>query len=223
MSDHRDVCVVLDIDDTLYLERDYVRSGFAAIERLHGLSGFERAAWQLFLEGARGDTIDRALGVLGRNGDLALIPQLVDTYRQHRPDIRLLPDAIDWLEHHDSGTRIACVTDGPLPSQRAKVSALGLAAWCPTIVMTAALGAEYGKPHVRAFQEVTRMTGLEPQRYVYVADNPRKDFDGPRQLGWTTIRIRRRWGLHMELATPTFVDHELTDLCDLDSVLAKFR
>lgn len=219
MIDHRDLCVVFDIDDTLYLERDYVRSGFAAIERLHGLSGFAEAAWQLFLDGARGDTIDRALRVLGVGRGAALIPQLVDTYRRHQPDIGLLPDALRWLEHHDVGIHLACVTDGPLLSQRAKVRALGLATWFPTIVMTAALGAGYSKPHVRAFQEITRVTGLPPRRHVYVADNPQKDFDGPRQLGWTTIRIRRRGGLHAELATPTLVDHELTDLYDLDSVL----
>ncbi|MEV5542187.1 HAD family hydrolase [Saccharopolyspora shandongensis] len=223
MTDHRDSCVVFDIDDTLYLERDYVRSGFAAIERLHGLGGFAEAAWQLFLDGVRGDTIDRALRVIGPDPDPALVRQLVSTYREHRPDIRLLPDALGWLEHHHAGTRLACVTDGALSSQRAKASALGLANWCPTIVMTAALGAEYGKPHVRAFQEVARVTSLPPQRYVYVADNPRKDFDGPHQLGWATIRIRRRGGLHAELATPSFVDHEVTDLHDLDSFLGQNR
>jgi hypothetical protein len=29
----RSVCAVFDIDDTLYLERDYVRSGFEAVGR----------------------------------------------------------------------------------------------------------------------------------------------------------------------------------------------
>ena len=44
------VCVVFDVDDTLYLERDYVRSGFRAVgvwaSRWLGLSGFaERCQW----------------------------------------------------------------------------------------------------------------------------------------------------------------------------------
>lgn len=219
MTDRREVCVVVDIDDTLYLERDYVRSGFVAIEKRHGFSGFGDAAWQLFLDGARGNTIDHALIALGREPDPALVRQLVQTYREHRPDIELLPDARSWLERHVFDLHLACVTDGPPASQQAKSKSLGLAHWCPTIVLTAALGAGFGKPHPRAFQEVAQVTKLSPERYIYVADNPQKDFDGPYELGWRTIRVRRNGGLHAELATPAYVDHEITDLNDLDYLL----
>src|SRR5690606_41459193 len=45
-------------DDTLYLERDYVRSGFHAVgehlRRTHGVDGFSRRAWELFESGHRG-------------------------------------------------------------------------------------------------------------------------------------------------------------------------
>ena len=55
-------CVVFDLDDTLYLERDYVRSGFFAVgrylEERHDLQGFESAAWQEFEAGRRGDIFD---------------------------------------------------------------------------------------------------------------------------------------------------------------------
>ncbi|MEL7208731.1 MAG: hypothetical protein AAGK32_10970, partial [Actinomycetota bacterium] len=47
--------MVFDIDDTLYLERDYVRSGFNAVgehvESQFGTAGVGRRAWELFIEG----------------------------------------------------------------------------------------------------------------------------------------------------------------------------
>jgi len=49
--------VVLDMDDTLFLERDYVLSGFAAVDAVvakeHGLKGFSESAWRLFCAGVR--------------------------------------------------------------------------------------------------------------------------------------------------------------------------
>ena len=51
------LCVVFDIDDTLYLERDYVGSGFAAvgawIEANLGFRSFSDRCWIAFRSGRR--------------------------------------------------------------------------------------------------------------------------------------------------------------------------
>ena len=56
--------LVFDVDDTLYLERNYVRCGFEAAgahaERL-GISRFYETAWQVFERGARGNVFDLSL------------------------------------------------------------------------------------------------------------------------------------------------------------------
>jgi putative hydrolase of the HAD superfamily len=111
------------------------------------------------------------------------------------------------------------VTDGPLPSQRRKAEALGVAAWADVVVFTDAFGPGFGKPHCRAFLEVEAVTGLRGPACAYVADNPAKDFAGPRSLGWTTVRIRRPHGLHQAVAGPPDVDFELPDLSELDGWL----
>lgn len=210
--------VVFDIDDTLYLERDYVRSGFRAVETFLSAPGFADCAWKLFESGVRGRTFDIALGELGMDGDAAKIAHLVEIYRDHTPDIQLLPDVRRWfVTRRASG--VACISDGPLSSQQAKVDALGLSDLCETIVLTAALGSGYQKPHTRAFEQVAAATGYKASTYVYVADNPHKDFDGPRALGWRTVRVRRSGALHAEISTPQFVDAEIVDLHALDDVL----
>src|ERR1019366_8918040 len=107
--------VVFDLDDTVYLERDYVKSGFHAIESEYGLLGFERVAWDLFLEGARRDTIDRALDQLNVESPTEFVKELVEIYRRHIPTISLQSDAVSVLsELLETRIPIGIVTDGPL-------------------------------------------------------------------------------------------------------------
>ena len=208
--------VVLDIDDTLYLERDYARSGFQAVEVGAELPGFADAAWQLFLDGVRGDTFDRVLASHEPGAEPGRVAELVRIYREHAPSIGLAPDAVDFLAAAAAaGLRFAAVTDGPVASQRAKAQALGLPGLCEHIVVTGELGPEFGKPHPRAFEEVRERTGLPHRAHLYVADNPAKDFGGPQSLGWATVRVRRAGSLHEDVATPDEVDLEVIDLSGL--------
>lgn len=207
-------CVVFDIDDTLYLERDYVRSGFAAASAACEVSGLADACWRLFLDGARGDTFDRALEACGVSRSAELIERLVGAYRSHLPDVRLEPDAsncLPALEH----LRLGCITDGPATSQWAKINALGLRRWLSPVIVTAELGTGLGKPHIASFQAVEQVTGLPGPAHVYVADNPRKDFVTPRALGWYTVRVRRRGSLWEHVRSDKDVDVELNTLDDL--------
>ncbi len=210
-------CVVFDIDDTLYLERDYVRSGFVAVADFVrdtlGLPDFAGRAWRAFENGQRQTIFDHVLGQAGVPFTAALVQQLVQRYRAHEPDIALLPDARRCLDALAvRGLRLAAVSDGPLLSQQAKVRALGLAAWLDPIVLTAALGPGLAKPHPRPFRQVEAATGHAGPACVYVADNPTKDFAGPRTCGWRTVRVRRAGGLHAAAPSDAHVEVELPDL-----------
>jgi putative hydrolase of the HAD superfamily len=209
-------CVVLDLDDTLFLERDYVRSGFQAVgrwtQRELGLARFAERAWTAFEAGARGDVFDRVLRECGCAPTPALVQRLVELYRGHAPHIALLPDG---------RLPLACVTDGPLPSQRAKAQALGLERWASPLVFTAQWGAGFGKPHPRAFEQVQHTLAVRPDACVYVADNPAKDFAGPRALGWRTVRVRREGGLHAARPSGADVDHEVAELTSLPAWLGR--
>lgn len=212
-------CLVLDLDDTLFLERDFVRSGFEAIapwaEAELGVTEFASRAWAEHEAGRRGDVFDAVLGAAGRPGDEGAVAELVRRYRAHRPRLALLPDARAALEALAGRVRLAAVSDGPLESQRAKAEALGLARWVNPIVLTGALGSGFGKPHPRAFALVEEATGARGAACAYVGDNPAKDFGGPRSLGWRTIRIRRSGGLHAAVPSGADVDEEIASLAAL--------
>lgn len=213
-------CVVVDIDDTLYLERDYVLSGLREVDdevvRL-GARGFREAAETLFENGVRGTLFDDALRELGADHLLHHVPRLVGVYRRHAPRITLLPDAVVALDRARRSGPVAVVTDGPADSQRRKVDALGLHRWADPVVITDLWGSGYGKPHPRGFEAVeTAQPGL---RMAYVADNPAKDFVEPARRGWLTVRVRRPGGLHEHAPSGADVQAEVADLTGLEQLL----
>jgi putative hydrolase of the HAD superfamily len=196
--------VVFDLDDTLYLERDFVRSGFAAVgswlKAHHDVSDFEAHAWDLFLAGARGDVFDRVLPRLGLEPQPALIQRLVGVYREHLPAIRLEPAAADLLAALCGRCRLAVLTDGYHDTQRRKIAALGLDARCHPIVCTDQWGREHWKPSPRGFLHLQRALEASPERCIYIGDNPAKDFRAPKALGWGTLRVRHPLGEHARAA-----------------------
>jgi len=210
--------VILDLDDTLFLERDYVISGLTAVgahvAATRGVPGVGEVAIALFEAGVRGTTFDQALARVGIEPTVPLVAELVGVYRRHAPAIGLLPDAARLIARLEDRYR-GVVTDGPLDSQRAKALAVGAPGWAELIVYTAELGPGFGKPHERAFSMHEAHTGLTGDQFTYIADNPTKDFGGPKARGWRTIRIRRPASLHAGLASGEDVDAEITSLDEL--------
>ena len=209
--------VVFDVDDTLYLERDYVRSGFAAVSRWAaselGIADFFQQAWRRFESGARGTIFNDVLTSAGISADA--VGTMVQIYRTHQPEIALLDDARRTLTALHRIVPLAAVTDGPVASQTAKITALGLDSWLDPIMCTEALGAEFRKPASLAFEHLEAKTGLRGKTCLYVADNPLKDFAGPKNLGWQTVRVRRPQGLHHAQPSGADVDREVADLAGL--------
>lgn len=191
---------VFDLDDTLYLERDYVRSGFHTVDawatRELGVSGLFDAAWSLFLRGVRGTSLTDAFDAIGRPLTRGEIETVVSLYRGHRPSVQLCADARELLSSLPAAVQVGIVTDGPARSQRAKLRALGLDQHDYAVEVTDERGPSWHKPNASAFRYIQSVLGVEPDRCTYVADNPIKDFAGPKLLGWRTVRIIRRLGLH---------------------------
>lgn len=196
--------VILDIDDTLYLERDYVKSGFEAVGASINLPEFGRCCWDLFVSGVRGNTFDLAKAQFPTLD----VPtsELVRLYREHRPKIRPCEDAKAFIE--STSCRLAVVSDGPVSSQRAKYQALGLVPWVDCPIFTQEIRAP--KPSLCAFQLAAWTLNVRYEDCVYVADNPQKDFIAPKALGMRTIRMRRPGGLHEHVPSGQDVDEEWT-------------
>jgi putative hydrolase of the HAD superfamily len=217
--------VVLDLDDTLYPEAAYVRSGFRAVatqvQEALGVPAGEAEAElvALFEQGVRGDTFDRWLASRGLGGEV-VVGDLVAAYRAHEPDIDPYPDAAPLLGRlRAGGFAVGLLSDGDPAVQGAKLDALGLRDAFDAIVITGELGEGAGKPSPRGYVEVLRRLGdAPPGESVYVSDNPAKDFLGARRAGMRSIRVRRPEGVYaaLEPETPEHAPDAETD--DLERV-----
>ncbi|MBK8476496.1 MAG: HAD family hydrolase [Opitutaceae bacterium] len=186
--------VIFDLDQTLYPEADFVRSGFRAVaahlaERCGGQASalaeeMESILWQ---EG-RGSVFDLLYSRHGWGARVA--PEtLLHLYRTHVPELRLHADAADLLGH--LRVPLGLVTDGHPTTQHRKIAALGLESRFAAIVCTGDLGVHAAKPAATGFRVCLERLGVDPEQAAYVGDDAAKDFSGPRALGMRTVRVAR--------------------------------
>ena len=180
--------LVLDLDDTLYDERSFVRSGFRAVaawgEERYGLNRAASFATMMALleSQGRGRVFDEWLE--GRGSVRAAL----EVYRRHEPDIALWPTAERLLTRHQ-GAALYLVTDGNKAVQARKVSALGLWDRVRRVYLTNRYGTMYAKPSPRCFELIAGRERVPIDALIHVADNPAKDFVGLNPLGVTTVRV----------------------------------
>ena len=185
--------VVFDLDDTLYKERDFVRSAFNAIERHTSIPNVAQAMWETFLLG--GNPMDKALSMS------SVIPyeisDLLNIYRFHKPVLTLPDDSRSTLGIlKEQGIRMFIITDGRSISQRNKIKALGLDEYFPpeNIFISEETGNDKTSPE--SFRTIVRKYP-EAREFIYIGDNPAKDFQRPNLMGWRTIMIRDIGGVNI--------------------------
>ncbi len=218
------VTVVFDLDDTLYDEVDYCRSGFASVARfLSSLPETQTARriydclWKQFTVGNRTRTFNAALEELGVTYDDNLIQELINVYRNHVPQITLPDDSKEVLRQLSGKYTLALLTDGFLPAQKLKVQALGIEKYFKCIIYTEELGRDCWKPSPAGFEKMMRILNIKQQAIAYVADNEEKDFIAPNNLGFLTIQIIRPARIHTSPsrqggAAAQLVIHKISEL-----------
>ena len=193
--------IVFDLDDTLYAERDYVRSGYRAVadhlqETLGRDEPFADWLWERFTRGQTQGAFDALSDHFALDLSKEQIAELVTVYREHAPTIRPADGVVELLADLRSKLQLALLSDGFLPAQRLKLEALGLGETFQRIVFTEDLGRDAGKPSPAGFERIAEELALAPESLAYVADNPAKDFVAPNRLGWLTIQLLRDGQIH---------------------------
>jgi len=206
---------VLDLDDTLYQEANYQASGFKEVVRkiqeIYG-KNLENDLIRLIREGST-DVLEELCKVAGLPNSVKYA--FLWIYRLHHPNISLEPDVkkfVNLLKQRAAG--VAILTDGRSFSQRAKLKALGLSQF------PAYISEEYGdqKPSSTRFEAIA--SDISAKQYIYIADNPEKDFLAPNKLGWQTIGvIDNGKNIHSQIVKglpneylPSFWIHSLSEL-----------
>jgi len=187
--------VVFDLDDTLYDELTFVKSGFLKVaeyvNKTYGINpdtAYGIMCSELDANG-RGRVFDTLLLAYAVYSTSA-VRKCVSVYRGHPPDITLNPDALRCLDRLAQFNKYV-VTDGNKIVQRNKAWALGLFPVMKKIFITHEYGKRNAKPSAHCFNRIAQMEKTPPGNIVYIADNPQKDFINIKKLGFKTIRIRQ--------------------------------
>lgn len=222
--------VIFDLDDTLYDELDYCKSGFRAVaESLSNmvdvLSPEEvfDSLWQQFTAGNHTKTFNSALEDLGISYDDRLIQKLIETYRNHSPKISLPADSEKVLRQLSKKYTLTLLTDGFMPAQQLKVQALEIEKYFKCIIYTEQLGRQFWKPSPAGFEKLMQVLNAKPQSMAYVADNQEKDFIAPNKLGFFTIQITRPARIHTLTsdAPDASAQHIIRKITQLPTLLEK--
>ena len=180
--------VVFDLDDTLYKEIDYVKSGFRHIASLvSNVNAPEEEVYQLMLNARHwgGDAFETVVQKYGFC--LFKVQWMISAYRNHKPRIALDDDTkrtLDILKAN--GTVMGIVTDGRRTQQMNKIEAIGLEQYIDKEDVIINEVMDRHKPDRRSFRTFMEKYGKDCD-YCFVGDNTRKDFLAPNTLGWTTI------------------------------------
>jgi len=216
--------VVFDLDDTLYDEIEYCKSGFAAVaEFARSAEHISAVLWEQFTAGNRTKTFNAALDELGMGYDDELIGELIEVYRNHKPKISLPNDSWDVLCELSTKYTLALLTDGFLPGQQLKVQALGIEKYFECIVYTEQLGRECWKPSPAGFEKIMQTLKGKPENMAYVADNEKKDFIAPNKLGFSTIQLIRPARIHRTVSGEpgASAHHTICEISQLSGLLEK--
>ena len=189
--------IIFDMDDTLYGEKEYVRSGYREISKvIPQVERAEEKLWQLFEE--KKPAIDELLKQEGLESE-EIKKACLHAYRYQDPGIHLYPGVEQLLKDlRAQGYLLGVITDGRPEGQRAKIKALGLENLVDEIIVTDEFGgAEYRKPNTIAFETMRKRLGVSYKQMCYVGDNINKDFIAPQQLGMRSIWFKNSDGLYV--------------------------
>jgi putative hydrolase of the HAD superfamily len=189
--------LIFDLDDTLYPERQFIRSGFHAvaseIERRHGVP--TRAGLATLFRALRHGRRSQALQELAQEHHLpeAIVAEMVAIIRAHEPSLRLPAATTDVLiAARKRGWRLGVLTNGPPDVQARKAAALRLDSLVDAVVFAHDCGTRVGKPAREPFHTILARLGAPPASSIFVGDDPWCDIAGARGVGLRAILLCRR-------------------------------
>ena len=175
--------VCFDLDDTLYKEIDYLKSAYREIAETVGHPEAVQQMMDWYHEGK--NAFEELIQAYGLGVSVA---DCLKIYRNHYPNISLEDEVKEYLEElKGRGVKMGIITDGRSLTQRNKIKALGLEELMDSIIISEEFGSE--KPDERNYKVVMEQFP-DSREFVYVGDNPQKDFVAPNALGWKTYCVK---------------------------------
>jgi putative hydrolase of the HAD superfamily len=211
--------LVFDLDDTLYDETTFVKSGFknvaAYLSKAFPVS--EKKIYNNFIhvweKEGRGKIFDT---VLNKNGiySKGLVKKCLSIYRLHLPTVKLWPHADRCLKRFKSYP-LYIVTDGNKVAQFNKIKGLKLEKRVKKYLITHRFGVKNAKPSPYCFNLICAKEKVNPNNVVYFADNVSKDFVGIKPLGFKTVQVNTGQYLEIKRSKEFHAEYKVNDLSEV--------
>lgn len=197
--------IIFDLDDVLYSEIDYVRSGFKAVaSSISDNKYMQKKLFLMMMKLFNNDpkhVFDNLIKIYDLNTDLETNTKdsLIKIYREHLPKIKLNSKVLTLLKKiKNESIFMAILSDGRKNSQELKIKSLGLENIMNKIILTDSLGPrkKFWKPNTYGFKLLLNHFKVEANQACYIGDNLNKDFIAPEKLGMITILFKKKNGLY---------------------------
>jgi putative hydrolase of the HAD superfamily len=201
--------IVFDLDDTLYDEIDFVKSGFKEISQYLDNHTYYDFMIDDFYKNGSGTVFDNLIDEFNLNIPLQ---KLIEIYRFHQPKIALVEDSIELLEFTRT-FKTTLISDGYYIMQQNKFKSLGLDKYIDHPIFTDFYHTK--KPELKPFEIVMKYY-KEEKEFIYVSDNPKKDFIAPNKLGWKSIRYKNPVGIYKHYTSDaTYEVNKRTEILEI--------
>lgn len=175
---------IFDLDDTLYNELDYVKSGYKAISNYLEPLVKEDLYYRLFEKYSHNQKEDIFQWIVDNYPNIVTKKKLFGIYRNHIPCISLNSDSESFINTlKKRNIKMGIITDGRSITQRNKLKALKIDDYFSEIIISEELGTK--KPDRRNYEHFEYMYPCH--KFYYFGDNLEKDFISPVQLGWSVF------------------------------------
>lgn len=220
--------IVFDLDDTLYQEITYVKSGFKVVAdemaRKYDLDSevIYRDALLLLDRSGRGHIFDTLLKNYGYYTKRE-VQRLVTIYRLHSPNIQIGGVEMKVLKQCGTNSNLYLVTDGNKLVQAKKIESLGIGPLFKRIFITHRFGLDAAKPSLKCFELIRKSENVSWTEIVYIADDPNKDFIALKKAGAITIRVMTGRFASIEKSIEYEADWRIDSLGELPAMLKELN
>ena len=185
--------VLLDLDDTLYRETDYISSVVKEFCKINLIDlKIANKALHEFERESHLDILDFFLRRFERM-DKFHKDQIFDIYCNSKVKINLYNGVLDFLKNQiPPNIHLAILTNGVIQVQKNKVKLLGLDESVKKIFYARDSGSKFEKPHPISYQTVLNYFNIPAKNSVMVGDNLKNDFLGARNLGIEAILVEKQ-------------------------------
>lgn len=196
--------IFFDLDDTLFNEIDYIKSGFLFVSKyLEEIINVDYMTINKDLLSMyyidKNNLFDQYLQKFNI-GKSVINDNCIQLYRTHPPKIQMSEDMCHLLkELKNNNYKLGIITDGRPIVQRNKIKALQLEEIFDEIIITDELGgSEFRKPCEVPYVQLCRLLDVNAIEAVYIGNNPACDFLTPNKMNMDSILIYNKHSIPVQ-------------------------